>query len=66
MAIIGGALAPLAMGFISDKTGSIQTAYWVPLVCFVVVAYFGFSGYRPSIAKQNDEEILSGTGPDRG
>jgi len=64
MAIIGGALAPLVMGFISDKTGSIQTAYWVPLVCFAVVAYFGFSGYKPSLPKQNDEKILSDTGSD--
>jgi FHS family L-fucose permease-like MFS transporter len=64
MAIIGGALAPLVMGFISDKTGSIQTAYWVPLVCFAVVAYFGFSGYKPSLPKQSDEKILSDTGSD--
>lgn len=46
MAIIGGAVAPVIMGYISDKTGSIQNAYIVPLVCFLIVMYFGISGYK--------------------
>lgn len=46
MAIIGGAIAPVAMGYISDKTGSIQTAYIVPLICFSIVLYFGLRGHR--------------------
>jgi FHS family L-fucose permease-like MFS transporter len=40
MAIVGGALLPLAFGFISDVTHSIQLGYGVPLVCFLVVAWF--------------------------
>lgn len=46
MAIIGGAIAPVVMGYISDQTGSIQTAYIVPLLCFMVVVYFGAAGHR--------------------
>jgi MFS transporter, FHS family, L-fucose permease len=46
MSIIGGAIAPLLMGFISDKTGSMQVAYIVPLLCFLVVFYFGIKGYK--------------------
>ena len=46
MAIIGGAVAPVIMGLISDKTGSIQTAYIVPLLCFLVILYFGIRGHR--------------------
>jgi len=34
------------MGYISDKTGSMQTAYVVPLLCFVPVLYFGMKGYK--------------------
>ena len=40
MAIVGGALLPLAFGFVSDVTHSIQLGYVVPLVCFLVVAWF--------------------------
>ncbi|WP_131536909.1 L-fucose:H+ symporter permease [Pedobacter nototheniae] len=47
MSIVGGAFLPLALGYISDITGSIQYGYAVPLVCFLVVFYFGKSGYKP-------------------
>ncbi|MEP6846529.1 MAG: L-fucose:H+ symporter permease [Panacibacter sp.] len=46
MSIIGGAMAPLIMGFISDSTGSIQTAYTMPLICFVVILFFGLKGHK--------------------
>ncbi len=46
MAIIGGGVAPLFMGLISDKTGSIQMAYIVPLLCFLVVLYYGLKGHK--------------------
>jgi FHS family L-fucose permease-like MFS transporter len=46
MAIIGGAVAPLVMGYISDSTGSIQTAYLVPLICFIAILFFGVKGHK--------------------
>jgi FHS family L-fucose permease-like MFS transporter len=56
MSIIGGAMAPLLMGLISDKTGSIQIAYLVPLLCFCVVFYYGIKGH---IVKKNSINVLS-------
>jgi len=46
MAIVGGALLPPVLGYISDVTKNIQTGYIVPLVCFVVVLFFGLNGYK--------------------
>ncbi len=46
MAIIGGAFAPLLMGMVSDKTGSIQQAYIVPFICFGFVLYYGLKGHK--------------------
>ena len=46
MSIVGGALAPLLMGLISDATGSMQKAYIIPLLCFISVAWFGWRGYK--------------------
>ncbi|HEX7902364.1 MAG TPA: L-fucose:H+ symporter permease [Chitinophagaceae bacterium] len=46
MAIVGGALLPPLLGAISDATNNIQYGYIVPLVCFVVVAWYGFMGYK--------------------
>jgi MFS transporter, FHS family, L-fucose permease len=49
MAILGGAFFPAIMGRISDAS-SIQTAFVVPLLCYVFILYFGLSGYKPSSA----------------
>ncbi len=46
MSIVGGGLIPIAMGFISDKTGSMQIAYIMPLLCFIVILFFGMKGYK--------------------
>lgn len=40
MAIVGGAILPLCLGYISDVTRSIQYGYIVPLICFAVVFLF--------------------------
>lgn len=42
MAIIGGALLTALMGFVSDQA-SIQTAMWVPALCFAAVTLFARS-----------------------
>ncbi len=44
MSIVGGAIVPLIMGRISDAFHSIQLAYYAPLVCFGVVALYGWKG----------------------
>jgi len=46
MSIVGGALIPLAMGRIADITHNIQNGYIIPLICFIVVGYFGWKGYK--------------------
>jgi FHS family L-fucose permease-like MFS transporter len=46
MSIIGGAVTPLIMGMISDKTGSIQVAYIMPVVGMAFILYFGLRGHR--------------------
>jgi MFS transporter, FHS family, L-fucose permease len=59
MAIVGGAVLPPALGLIADAADNIQTGYIVPLICFIVVFFFGWKGYKP---KTHGEEILPGTG----
>jgi FHS family L-fucose permease-like MFS transporter len=45
MSIVGGALLPPVLGYISDVTHNIQLGYIVPLVCFAVVFWFGWKGH---------------------
>jgi FHS family L-fucose permease-like MFS transporter len=49
MSIIGGAICPAIMGRISDLS-NIQLAFFVPLICYAYVLYFGLAGYKPSAA----------------
>jgi MFS transporter, FHS family, L-fucose permease len=46
MSIIGGAIFPALMGYISDRT-NIRDAFVVPLLCHFYVLYFATRGYRP-------------------
>jgi FHS family L-fucose permease-like MFS transporter len=42
MAIVGGALFPLVLGWIARTTGSMALGYLVPLACFAGVSLYGF------------------------
>lgn len=44
MSIAGGAFMPYIMGMLSEK--STAQSYIVPLVCFVIVAWYGWKGYK--------------------
>jgi FHS family L-fucose permease-like MFS transporter len=44
MSIVGGAIMPYAMGSLAEP--STAKAYIIPLLCFIVVAWFGWKGYK--------------------
>ena len=46
MSIIGGALMPLAMGYIADKSNSQALAYIVPMAAYVIVGIYSFTDMR--------------------
>jgi FHS family L-fucose permease-like MFS transporter len=51
MSVAGGAFFPLAMGLISDQS-NIQWAYVVPLLCFLIVGWYGLRGHRYEAASE--------------
>jgi FHS family L-fucose permease-like MFS transporter len=44
MAIVGGAIVPVAMGFFADRIGLLH-AFFVPVLCYVYIAYYGLKGH---------------------
>ena len=40
MTIVGGAVAPVIMGYIADTTGSMPIAFLIPLVCYGVIGTY--------------------------
>jgi FHS family L-fucose permease-like MFS transporter len=45
MAIVGGAIVPVAMGWLADHA-SLLYSFALPLVCYLYIAYYGRSGHR--------------------
>src|SRR5258705_1654056 len=56
--IIGGAIFPAIMGFMSDHT-TIRVAFIVPLICQAYVLYFAVRGYRPVLVPGSQGAELS-------
>ena len=48
MTIVGGAVAPVIMGYIADTTGSMAIAFLIPLVCYGVIGGYALS--NPSVS----------------
>jgi FHS family L-fucose permease-like MFS transporter len=46
---VGGAVIPPVFGLLADKIG-IQYAFVVPIICYIFIAYYGLSGYKPARA----------------
>jgi FHS family L-fucose permease-like MFS transporter len=55
MAILGGAVLTAIQGQVSDLTGSINFAYFVPLVCFGIIAYYGAVACRKDLPVTSTE-----------
>jgi len=45
LAIVGGALVPLLQGYIADVV-NIQQSFFVPLICYVFIAWYGLNVVR--------------------
>ena len=51
MAIVGGALIPLAQGRLADMIG-LHHAFVLPAVCYLYIVYYAFRGSRPVPVRQ--------------
>src|ERR1700723_2575087 len=47
MAIVGGALIPVAQGAIADRIG-LHHAFFLPVVCYLYILFFALSGSKPN------------------
>jgi len=48
VAIFGGAVVPLLTGAIADATGKLAVGLFLPVLCYVVIAWFGWFARRPA------------------
>ncbi len=50
MAIVGGAIVPVVQGVFADTIG-IQMAFFLPILCYAYIAYYGAKGHVPSYGR---------------
>ncbi|MFA6163252.1 MAG: L-fucose:H+ symporter permease [Methylobacter sp.] len=50
-AIVGGAVLPVMQGMFADHIG-IQQAFFIPVLCYCYIAYYGCRGYKFSAIKR--------------
>lgn len=55
-AIVGGALLPLVMGVFADIIG-VQYSFAITLLCYVFIAYYGFSGHKHDLKSAKAEKL---------
>ena len=46
MMILGGAVIPLIQGAVADALDGYHYSFFVPIFCYVYLAYYGWKGYR--------------------
>jgi len=63
MAIVGGAIIPLLQGLLADRIG-IQHAFVLPLLCYLFIIHYGFSGSRIEDGSTLPDDAVS-AGPAR-
>ena len=49
-AIVGGAVLPVVQGLFADRIG-IQQAFFIPVLCYCYIAYYGWRGCRVSATR---------------
>ena len=50
MAIVGGAIVPVIQGYFADTIG-IHHAFFLPILCYVYILFYGLKGHIPSYKK---------------
>lgn len=46
MMILGGAIVPLVQGWFADQMGGYQASFFIPIVCYAYLVFYGLRGHR--------------------
>ncbi|MBN1578521.1 MAG: sugar MFS transporter [Chitinispirillaceae bacterium] len=54
MMILGGAIVPLVQGRVADMMGGYQMSFFIPIVCYVYLAFYGLKGHAVKSINSGD------------
>lgn len=46
MSVLGGAIVPFLQGALADVLGGYHYSFFIPLLCYIYLVYYGLSGYK--------------------
>ncbi len=49
MMILGGAIIPVLVGAVADIVGGYHYSFFIPIFCYLYLAFYGWKGYKPTI-----------------
>lgn len=49
MMILGGAVVPVLVGAAADVIGGYHYSFFIPIICYIYLAFYGWKGYKPSV-----------------
>jgi FHS family L-fucose permease-like MFS transporter len=52
MMILGGAIVPVAVGAVADAIGGYHFSFFIPIICYLYLAYYGWKGYKPVLKEE--------------
>ena len=58
MAILGGAVIPVVQGSIADMLGGYHYSFFIPILCYVYLAWYGWKGYPVLLFKKFRKETI--------
>lgn len=47
MMILGGSVIPLTVGAVADAIGGYHYAFFIPIICYLYLAFYGWKGHKP-------------------
>ncbi len=53
MSVLGGAIIPFLQGATADLLGGYHYSFFIPMVCYVYLAYYGFKGHQVRLWKSS-------------
>lgn len=45
MSILGGAIIPVIQGYVADQIGGYHYSFFVPIICYIYLAWYGYRGH---------------------
>lgn len=51
MSVLGGAIVPFAQGLLADVLGGYHYSFFIPLICYIYLMYYGLKGHKVVVSK---------------